>query len=209
MSKLFSPLTIKSVNFKNRIIMSPMCMYSCEDGFATDWHFVHYGTRAMGGAGTVIFEASAVRKDGRISVGDLGIYKDEHIEMLQKIAKFVKDNGSIVGIQLAHAGRKASTWAAGADSKILKENLKVKAMDVVKFKITPKTIKVEVRNSNNYVFDFNKAVEMQKEDRDVLLKLYNALDLLFRKENVIEAKNHISPNQTNILDQINEVGSLE
>lgn len=82
-------------------------------------------------------------------------------------------------------------------------------MDVVKFKITPKTIKVEVRNSNNYVFDFNKAVEMQKEDRDVLLKLYTALDLLFRRENVIEAKNHISPNQTNILDQINEVGGLE
>jgi hypothetical protein len=81
-------------------------------------------------------------------------------------------------------------------------------MDVVKFKITPKTIKVEVRNSNNYVFDFNTAVEMQKEDRDVLLKLYNALDLLFRKENVIEVKNHISPNQTNILDQINEVGEL-
>jgi hypothetical protein len=82
-------------------------------------------------------------------------------------------------------------------------------MDVVKFKITPKTIKVEVRNSNNYVFDFNKAVEIEKEDRDVLLKLYNALDLLFRKENVIEAKNHVAPNQTNILDQINEVGGLE
>jgi hypothetical protein len=81
-------------------------------------------------------------------------------------------------------------------------------MDVVKFKITPKTIKVEVRNSNNYVFDFNTAVEMQKEDRDVLLKLYNALDLLFRKENVIEVKNYISPNQTNILDQINEVGEF-
>ncbi|WP_348799306.1 hypothetical protein [Flavobacterium adhaerens] len=78
-------------------------------------------------------------------------------------------------------------------------------MDIVKFKITPKTIKVEVRNSNNYVFDFNRAVEMKKEDRDVLLKLYTALDLLFRKENVIEAKNHISPNQTNILDQIKEV----
>lgn len=102
--------------------MSPMCMYSCEDGFATDWHFVHYGTRAMGGAGTVILEASAVRADGRISVGDLGIYKDEHIEMLEKIAKFVKDNGSIAGIQLAHAGRKASTWAAGADSRILSED---------------------------------------------------------------------------------------
>lgn len=81
-------------------------------------------------------------------------------------------------------------------------------MDVVKFKITPKTIKVEVRNSNNYVFDFNKAVDIQKEDRDVLLKLYNALDLLFRKENAVELKNHISPNQTNIIDQINEVGNL-
>lgn len=81
-------------------------------------------------------------------------------------------------------------------------------MDVVKFKITPKTIKIEVRNTNNYVFDFNSAVEMEKEDRDVLLKLYASLDLLFRKENVIECKNYISPNQTNILDQINESGEL-
>lgn len=82
-------------------------------------------------------------------------------------------------------------------------------MDVVKFKITPKTIKVEVRNSNNYVFDFNTAVEIEKEDRDVLLKLYAALDLLFRKENIVEVKNYIAPNQTNIIDQINEVGSVE
>ena len=119
MSKLFSSISIKSVNFKNRIVMSPMCMYSCEDGFATDWHFVHYGTRAMGGVGTIILEASAVRADGRISTGDLGIYKDEHIEMLSRVTKFVKQNGSVVGIQLAHAGRKASTWAFGAESKNL------------------------------------------------------------------------------------------
>jgi hypothetical protein len=82
-------------------------------------------------------------------------------------------------------------------------------MDIVKFKITPKTIKVEIRNTNNYVFDFNKAVEIEKEDKDVLLKLYNALDMLFKKENCAEGKNHISPNQTNILDQIKEVGDLE
>ena len=82
-------------------------------------------------------------------------------------------------------------------------------MDVVKFKITPKTIKVEVRNSNNYVFDFNKAVEIDKEDRAVLLKLYTALDLLFRKDNTTETKPHIPPNQTNILDQITDVGELE
>lgn len=81
-------------------------------------------------------------------------------------------------------------------------------MDIVKFKITPKTIKVEVRNSNNYVFNFNSAVEIDKQDRDVLLKLYNALDLLFKKE-TSETKNYIAPNQTNILDQINEVSKSE
>lgn len=82
-------------------------------------------------------------------------------------------------------------------------------MDIVKFKVTSKTIKIEVRNTNNYVFDFNKAVVMDKEDRDVLLKLYTALDLLFRKENTSDIKYQISPNQTNILDQINEVRNIE
>jgi hypothetical protein len=82
-------------------------------------------------------------------------------------------------------------------------------MDIVKFKIMPKTIKVEVRNSNNYIFNFNTALEIENEDREVLLRLYNALDLLFKKENAGEVKNYISPNQTNILDQINEVNRLE
>lgn len=82
-------------------------------------------------------------------------------------------------------------------------------MDIVKFKITSKTIKVEVRNSNNYVFNFNTALEIEKEDRDVLLKLYNALDILFKKETPPEVKNYISPNQTNILDQISAVDNLE
>lgn len=81
-------------------------------------------------------------------------------------------------------------------------------MDIVKFKITPKTIKIEVRNTNNYIFDFNKAVEMEAADKAVLLKLYNALELLFKKENNVDCKNYISPNQTSILDQINEVGEL-
>ena len=79
-------------------------------------------------------------------------------------------------------------------------------MDIVKFKITPKTIKIEVRNTNNYLFDFNKALNIEAADKAVLLKLYNALELLFKKENNLECKNYISPNQTNILDQINEVG---
>jgi hypothetical protein len=81
-------------------------------------------------------------------------------------------------------------------------------MDIVKFKITPKTIKIEVRNTDNYVFDFNKAVVMEKEDRNVLLKLYTALDLLFKKENCNEGKNNVSQNQTNIFDQINEMGTI-
>lgn len=119
MSKLFTPLTVKSVTFRNRIITSPMCMYMAEDGFASDWHLVHYGSRAMGGAGAVMLEATAVREDGRIGVGDLGIWKDEHIEMLSKISSFIKSTGSVAAIQLAHAGRKGSTWAAGRESRPL------------------------------------------------------------------------------------------
>jgi 2,4-dienoyl-CoA reductase-like NADH-dependent reductase (Old Yellow Enzyme family) len=119
MSKLFSVLTIKSVKFKNRIITSPMCMYMAEDGFANDWHLVHYGSRAMGGAGAVMLEATAVRADGRIGVGDLGIWKDEHIAPLAKVASFIKSTGSVPAIQLAHSGRKGSTWVSGAESHAL------------------------------------------------------------------------------------------
>lgn len=119
MSRLFSPSTLKSVTFRNRLIMSPMCMYSSNDGFSTDWHLVHYGSRAVGGAGTVMLEATAVRADGRISVNDLGIYKDEHVEGLHRVASFIKQQGAVPAIQLAHAGRKGSTWASGGDSRIL------------------------------------------------------------------------------------------
>ncbi|MEO6686096.1 MAG: oxidoreductase, partial [Dyadobacter sp.] len=88
MSKLFSPLEIKSVKFKNRIIVSPMCQYSSVDGFANDWHLVHLGSRAVGGASLIITEAAAVSPEGRISPEDLGIWKDEHIEKLQQITSF-------------------------------------------------------------------------------------------------------------------------
>lgn len=122
MPLLFSPISIKSITFRNRLIMSPMCMYSSKDGFSTDWHLVHYGSRAVGGAGTVMLEATAVRADGRISVNDLGIYKDEHVEGLQRIASFIKEQGAVPAIQLAHAGRKGSTWASGGDSRVLMPN---------------------------------------------------------------------------------------
>ena len=111
MSILFSPLTIKSITLKNRIIVSPMCQYSSVDGFASDWHLVHLGSRAVGGASTVISEATAIFPEGRISPDDLGIWKDEHIEKLAQITAFIKKQGCVPGIQLAHAGRKASTAA--------------------------------------------------------------------------------------------------
>lgn len=116
MSYLFEPLSIRSVTFRNRIFVSPMCEYSSDDGFANDWHLVHLGSRAVGGAALVFTEANAVTKDGRISPDDLGIWKDDHIEFLSRVTKFVREQGAVPGTQLAHAGRKASTsapWKGG------------------------------------------------------------------------------------------------
>jgi 2,4-dienoyl-CoA reductase-like NADH-dependent reductase (Old Yellow Enzyme family) len=105
---LFSPFQLRSVSFANRIGVSPMCQYSCQDGLATDWHLVHLGSRAQGGAGLVILEAAAVVPEGRISIGDLGLWKDEHIPALERITSFLHSQGARAGIQLAHAGRKGS-----------------------------------------------------------------------------------------------------
>jgi 2,4-dienoyl-CoA reductase-like NADH-dependent reductase (Old Yellow Enzyme family) len=117
---LLSPLTIRGLTFRNRIAMSPMCQYCAQDGFADDWHLVHLGSRAVGGVALVVVEATAVAADGRITPGDLGIWKDEHIEPLERITKFVHSQGAVAGIQLAHAGRKASCdlpWKGGAGLK--------------------------------------------------------------------------------------------
>src|SRR5277367_5373565 len=100
MSALFSPLIIRDIRLKNRIAISPMCQYSSVDGFANDWHLVHLGSRALGGAGLVIQEATAVTKRGRISPDDMGLWKDEQIEPLQRITGFIKRQGSVPGIQL-------------------------------------------------------------------------------------------------------------
>src|SRR5258708_5412402 len=105
---LLSPLAIRGVTLRNRIVMSPMCQYIAKDGLAADWHLVHLGSRAAGGVALVIVEATAVTRDGRITHGDLGIWTDAHIEPLARIARFVESQGSVPGIQLAHAGRKAS-----------------------------------------------------------------------------------------------------
>jgi len=106
---LFDPLTLRGITLRNRIAVSPMCEYSSTDGFPSDWHLVHLGSRAVGGAGLVLTEAAAVAAEGRISPQDLGIYHDEHIEPLRRITRFIEEQGAVAGIQLAHAGRKAST----------------------------------------------------------------------------------------------------
>lgn len=114
---LLSPLTIRGVTFRNRIVMSPMCQYIAKEGMADDWHLVHLGSRAAGGVALVVVEATAVTRDGRITNGDLGIWTDQHVEPLARIARFVESQGAVAGIQLAHAGRKASCdlpWNGGA-----------------------------------------------------------------------------------------------
>ncbi|NLE34694.1 MAG: NADH:flavin oxidoreductase/NADH oxidase [Bacteroidales bacterium] len=116
MSILFSPITIRDINIRNRVTMSPMCQYSARDGFAGEWHPVHYGARASGGTGLIIFEATAVWPEGRITPGDLGLWSDDQIPALRRITDFIHNQGAVAGIQLAHAGRKASCalpWEGG------------------------------------------------------------------------------------------------
>jgi 2,4-dienoyl-CoA reductase-like NADH-dependent reductase (Old Yellow Enzyme family) len=113
---LFDSLTLRDVHLKNRVAVSPMCQYSSEDGFANDWHLVHLGGLAVGGAALVFTEATAVTPEGRISPQDLGLWKDEQIPFLARITRFLRDHGAVPGMQLAHAGRKGSTatpWAGG------------------------------------------------------------------------------------------------
>ena len=113
---LFDPLMLRNIVFRNRVVVSPMCQYASEDGFAGDWHMVHYGGRAVGGAGLILTEAIAVSAAGRISSYDLGIWKDEHVAKLEPIFRFIESQGSVAGVQLAHAGRKASArrpWEGG------------------------------------------------------------------------------------------------
>lgn len=121
MSKLLEKYKLREIEFRNRIWVSPMCQYSSEDGMPTDWHLVHLGSRAVGGAGLVIQEATAVSPEGRISPSDAGIWSDAHAQSYKKITKFIKEQGAIAGIQLAHAGRKASTAEPWNGGKIVDE----------------------------------------------------------------------------------------
>jgi 2,4-dienoyl-CoA reductase-like NADH-dependent reductase (Old Yellow Enzyme family) len=136
---LLTPLLIRGVTLRNRIVMSPMCQYSAKDGMADDWHLVHVGSRAVGGVSLVIVEATAVTSDGRISPGDVGIWSDEHAEPLARIAQFVKRMGAAAGIQLAHAGRKGSSdvpWKGGRGLKAEEGGWEVVAPSPIPFDLS-------------------------------------------------------------------------
>ncbi|WP_019940993.1 NADH:flavin oxidoreductase/NADH oxidase [Dyadobacter beijingensis] len=163
MSKLFSPVTIKSIQFKNRIVVSPMCQYSAVDGFATDWHLVHLGSRAVGGAGLIITEATAVSPEGRISPEDLGIWKDEHLEKLSQITAFISAQGCVPGVQLAHAGRKASTavpWKGRAEVPASEGGWQTFAPSAIPFSDTyPKPAALDEAGIDKIVADFTAAAK--------------------------------------------------
>ena len=163
MSILFSPITIKGVTFKNRIIVSPMCQYSAVDGFANDWHFVHLGSFAVGGAALVLVEATGISAEGRISSADLGLWKDDHIDKLTQINTFIKQQGAIPGIQLAHAGRKASTmipWEGRDEVKPEAGGWQTVAPSAVPYSENyPKPLALDLEGIQKVISDFKKATE--------------------------------------------------
>ncbi|WP_134088725.1 NADPH dehydrogenase NamA [Olivibacter sp. XZL3] len=163
MSKLFSPIKIKGITLKNRIVVSPMCQYSAVDGFANDWHFVHLGSRAVGGASLIIVEATAVAPEGRISPEDLGIWDDAHVGKLHQIASFIKSQQSVPGIQLAHAGRKASTaapWKGRGKVAVEEGGWDTVAPSAIAFADDyPMPVELNKEGINAIVADFKSAAE--------------------------------------------------
>ena len=160
---LFSPIQIGDLHIKNRLTVSPMCMYSSEDGFSNNWHLVHLGSRAVGGAGLILTEAASISPEGRITPRDMGIWKDEHIEGLAEIVDFVEAQGTQIGIQLAHAGRKASCappWEGG--NRVQPENggWETVAPSAVHFKENdPSPIELYKKGINKVISDFKEAAE--------------------------------------------------
>ena len=178
MATLFTPLKIKNIELKNRIVVSPMCQYSSEDGFANDWHLVHLGSRAVGGAALVFTEATAISPEGRISAKDLGIWKDEHIIFLKKITDFIEKQGSIAGIQIAHAGRKSSQLPPWEGSKALTKEQgawQTYAPSAIAFKegdTIPKEL--SIAEIKKVVHDFQAAAARAKKAGFKVIELHGA-----------------------------------
>jgi len=161
MSTLFEPLTLRGLTLKNRIVVSPMCQYSAHDGFANDWHLVHLGSRAVGGASLLIQEATAVSPEGRITPEDLGIWKDEHLEFQKRINQFIEAQGCVPGVQLAHAGRKASTYAPWRGAGAVAEGgWEVVAPSALKFSDDyPLPVALDAAGIKKVIADFRSATE--------------------------------------------------
>lgn len=182
---LFEPLSMRDVALRNRIVVSPMCQYSAEDGFASDWHLVHLGSRAIGGAALVIAEATAVEERGRISPGDLGIWKDAHIESLLRITRFCREFGAVPGIQLAHAGRKASTdipWRGGKPLSLEDDGWETVAPSAIPFDkgyATPHELTIE--EIRGLVKSFADAAVRAREAGFEVVELHGAHGYLFNE----------------------------
>ncbi len=163
MALLFEPITIRNIELKNRIVVSPMCEYSSVDGFANDWHLVHLGSRAAGGAALVLTEAAAVSPEGRITPDDLGIWKDEHIPFLQRINEFIVARNAVPGIQLAHAGRKAShhkPWKGGKPLTSEEGAWQTLAPGAIAFNEgEPLPKEMDMADIQQFILDFTKAAE--------------------------------------------------
>ena len=178
MVALFSPLKLRETELKNRIVMSPMCQYSSRDGFANDWHLVHLGSRAVGGAALVMTEGTAVSPEGRISIDDLGIWKDDHMEFLKKITHFIVQQDSVPGIQLAHAGRKGGRTSPWNGDKILHESLggwKTVAPSSVPFDATMDTpTELSKEGIAKVISDFRDAAKRALEAEFKLIEIHAA-----------------------------------
>lgn len=163
MKSLFDSVQIRDVQLKNRIVVSPMCQYSSEDGFANDWHLVHLGSRAVGGAGLIIVEATAVAPEGRITPDDLGLWKDAHIPNLSRIVNFLHQQGCVAGIQLAHAGRKAShtsPWKGARPLTSEEGAWQTVAPSAIPYKPTdPLPVALTVDDINGVIQDFKASAE--------------------------------------------------
>jgi 2,4-dienoyl-CoA reductase-like NADH-dependent reductase (Old Yellow Enzyme family) len=178
MAYLFQPISFKSIQLKNRIAVSPMCQYSSHDGFANDWHLVHLGSRAVGGAGLIITEATAVSPEGRISPEDLGLWKDEHIAFLKRITSFIESFGTVVGVQLAHAGRKAShepPWLGGAYVTDPNRSWTTVAPSAIAFKEgDPAPLALDLSGIEKVINDFRQAAARALEAGFKLVEIHAA-----------------------------------
>jgi len=178
MSKLLSPLVVKSIAFKNRIAISPMCQYTAVDGFANDWHLVHLGSRAVGGAGLIVQEATAVSPEGRITPSDLGLYQPEHVVKLKQITAFLLQQGCVPGIQLAHAGRKAccaEPWKGGRQIARQKGGWSTVSSSAIPFfPEDERPVSLDAAGIRKVVADFETAASRARESGYQVLDIHAA-----------------------------------